>query len=297
MHGCNAAERAICTFKSHFLAVLAGVAPDFPRFLWYPLVPQDVIELNFRRQATLNPYTSAWEYFNGPFDYNVTPFRPLGQKVIAHNKPGTRSSWYFRDEDGRSIGAAMDGYCSQQYVAGDTKFEGITETISFRHQHLTVPDINPEDRLQHRIIQLTSALQEAPTTNQNAQLEAIERLQDAFLRWDQPPTATTALHPAPTPSPTLRRTRNQRQPAPAHTEPPTPTPTPTVAPRQARTPLAPVTRVLPVPRVPIASGAARPVTTDSQPVAHHTRSRPDGAQPPRVTDTEPIAIRTRSGTK
>ena len=30
-HWSNAAERAIHTFKAHFLSILAGVAPDFPR--------------------------------------------------------------------------------------------------------------------------------------------------------------------------------------------------------------------------------------------------------------------------
>ena len=32
-HRINAAEREIRTFKAHFLAVLLGVAPDFPQFL------------------------------------------------------------------------------------------------------------------------------------------------------------------------------------------------------------------------------------------------------------------------
>ena len=34
MHRRNAAERAIRSFKTHFLAILAGVASDFPRNLW-----------------------------------------------------------------------------------------------------------------------------------------------------------------------------------------------------------------------------------------------------------------------
>ena len=173
----------------------------------------------------------------------------------------------------------MDGYRSQRYVAADIKCERITDTISFRHQHLTLPDVTPEDRLQHGIIQLNSALQEAPTTNHNAQLESIEPLRDAFRWWSLPPTVPTAPHPAPTPSPTLQRTHNQRRPSPAPTAPPTPTPTPRVAPQPARTPLAPV------PRVPSAPGAARPVPVDSHPVAHRTQLRPDGAQPPRVDDT------------
>ena len=39
-HRSNAAERAICTFKSHFLFILAGVAPDSQRNLWDLLLPQ-----------------------------------------------------------------------------------------------------------------------------------------------------------------------------------------------------------------------------------------------------------------
>ena len=67
----------------------------------------------------------------------------------------------------------MDGYHSQCYVAAGTKSDRITDTVLFCHQHVTVPDVTPEDRLQHGIIQLTSDLQEVPTTSHNAQLEAI----------------------------------------------------------------------------------------------------------------------------
>ena len=33
VHRRNVAERAILTFKAHFLAVLAGVDPNFPKFM------------------------------------------------------------------------------------------------------------------------------------------------------------------------------------------------------------------------------------------------------------------------
>ena len=39
-HKSNAVERAIHTFKSHFISILAGVAHDFPRNLWDLLLPQ-----------------------------------------------------------------------------------------------------------------------------------------------------------------------------------------------------------------------------------------------------------------
>ena len=40
LHRRNAAERVIRTFKAHFLAILAGVAIDFPPHLWDLLLPQ-----------------------------------------------------------------------------------------------------------------------------------------------------------------------------------------------------------------------------------------------------------------
>jgi hypothetical protein len=78
MHRCNQAERTICTFKNHFLLILAGVDATFPLYLWDLLLPQAELTLNLLRQAMLNPRISAWEFFQGPFDFNKTPLGPVG---------------------------------------------------------------------------------------------------------------------------------------------------------------------------------------------------------------------------
>ena len=54
-HRRNIAEVAIKAFKQHFLSVLAGVAPDFPRSLWDRLLPQVQITLNLLRQLNDTP--------------------------------------------------------------------------------------------------------------------------------------------------------------------------------------------------------------------------------------------------
>jgi hypothetical protein len=46
MHCRNRAERAIRTFKDHFIAILAGVDPKFPPYLWELLLPQAELTLN-----------------------------------------------------------------------------------------------------------------------------------------------------------------------------------------------------------------------------------------------------------
>ena len=60
VHCRNAAERAIRTFKAHFLAILSDVGSYFPSSLWDTLLPQTELTLNLLRQATLAPDMSAW---------------------------------------------------------------------------------------------------------------------------------------------------------------------------------------------------------------------------------------------
>ena len=129
MHRRNAAERSIWTFKAHFLAILAGVAPDFPRHLWTLLLPQTEITLNLLRKATSNPNFSVWEYFNGKFNYNATPLGPLGISVIIHTKIGSRRSWYFRGKYVWSVGALITHYRCQHVIPKLTISMVISDTI------------------------------------------------------------------------------------------------------------------------------------------------------------------------
>ena len=97
----NAAERAILSFKAHFLAILAGEASDFLRSLWDLLLPQTEMTLNMLRQAAPEPAVSAWDFFSGKkINYGATPLGPLGINVIVHANPGRRKSWDFRGKDG-----------------------------------------------------------------------------------------------------------------------------------------------------------------------------------------------------
>ena len=58
-HQSKADEHTIHTFKAHFISILAGVAPYFPRNLWNLLLPQTELTLNLLRKATLDPSRSA----------------------------------------------------------------------------------------------------------------------------------------------------------------------------------------------------------------------------------------------
>jgi hypothetical protein len=77
-HRRNAAERAIRTFKEHFVAGLFSVDPAFPLHLWDRLLPQAEITSNLLRTSRLHPQLSAAAHFHGLVDYNKTAFAPPG---------------------------------------------------------------------------------------------------------------------------------------------------------------------------------------------------------------------------
>ena len=93
IHRRNAAERAIRTFKNHFIAGLASTDKLFPLHLWDRLVPQAEITLNLLRNSRLHPHLSAYSHLFGQFDFNQTPLAPPGTKVLIHEKPRQRPTW------------------------------------------------------------------------------------------------------------------------------------------------------------------------------------------------------------
>ena len=84
MHRVNAAEKAIDSFKNHFIAGLSMLDPSFPIHLWCRLLPLATTTLNLLRPSRVNPKLSAEEYLNGVFDYNKTPIIPPGYRVLIY---------------------------------------------------------------------------------------------------------------------------------------------------------------------------------------------------------------------
>ena len=110
IHMRNASERAIRTFKNHSFAGLAGVDPSFPIRQWDLLLQQAEITLNLLQNSRVNNKLSAYAYIFGNFDFNKTPFDPLGTKVAVHIKSNKRKSWAYHAELGFYVGPAMEHY-------------------------------------------------------------------------------------------------------------------------------------------------------------------------------------------
>jgi hypothetical protein len=128
-HRRNAAERAIRTFKEHFVAGLAAVDPDFSMHIWDCILPRAEITLNLLLTSRLHPQLSAAAHFHGQIDYNKTAFAPPGCKIIAHEKPSQRRTWAPRGQPGYSLVPAMHHYRCQNIYITSTASECIVDTL------------------------------------------------------------------------------------------------------------------------------------------------------------------------
>jgi len=164
IHRRNAAERAIRTFKNHFIAALCSVDKDFPLHLWDKLLPQAEITLNLLRASRINPKLSAWAQLFGTFDFNRTPLAPPGIRVIAHEKPADRTTWSPHGDDGWYVGPALESYRCFTIWMWTTRRERICDTVSWFPTKVTMPLASSTDLVMAGIKDIVHALQN-PTAN------------------------------------------------------------------------------------------------------------------------------------
>jgi len=159
-HRANKAERAIRTFKNHFIAILSGTDPDFPLSAWDLLLPQAELTLNMMRGSTVNPYISAYQQLHGHFDFGKTPLAPPGIKVLIHEKPQQRATWAPHGIEGWYVGPALQHYRCYDVLAKATNRIRTTDTLSWHPPRaLALPGARPIDILAARMDDLATELQ------------------------------------------------------------------------------------------------------------------------------------------
>jgi hypothetical protein len=146
-HQRNAAERAIHTFKEHFVAELSSVDTHLPLHLWDRLLPQAEITLNLLRTSRQHPQLSAAAHFHGLIDYIKTYFAPPGCNIIAHEKPAKRRTWAPHGQHGYSLGPAMHHYRCQNVYISATASERIVDTLEFFPRNSPMSQLSSTDRL------------------------------------------------------------------------------------------------------------------------------------------------------
>ena len=263
VHRRNSAERAIQTFKNHFIAGLCSTDKAFPMHLWDRLLAQAATTLNLLRTSRINPGLSTYAPLEGAFDYNRTPMAPPGTRVVAHETPTQRRTWAPHGVDGWYIGRSPEHYrCYRIYVT-TTAGERDVETVEFFPTQSKMPNTSSADAAIIAAQELIHALQNpAPATPfanmGNDRLQALRHLAQIFhsaLPNAQPAAASPRVQVQPAP-------RVQAQPSPRV---PTPTSLRVPAPTSPRVPTHPSPRVTRAqanqPRYPTRAHSANHVAT------------------------------------
>ena len=139
-HRSKDSERAIQTFKNHFIAGLCIVDNDFHFQLWDRLLQQATINLNSQTTKNSSPNFSLhphiWKIKLQP--HTVSPTR---EKILIHNRTNNRALWAPHGEDGWYIGPAMEIWrCHSSYIP-KTRAKRISNTVDYFPRQFNVPKI------------------------------------------------------------------------------------------------------------------------------------------------------------
>ena len=128
------------------------------RTTFYALLPQLDMQVNMLRFSNITPNVSAWTVLHSPHNFNRHPFAPLGCEIQMLEDPKIQRTWGVKSKPGFYTGTSLVYY---QYYWGwnrETQRIRCSETVIFKHKHITNPAITPVDAIVHAAKQLTSAL-------------------------------------------------------------------------------------------------------------------------------------------
>ena len=188
-HRVNAAERAIQTFKNHFISGLCCSDSEFPLQLWDQLTEQAEITLNLLRPSRRDPSKSAYEDLNGaPFDFNKTPLAPPGTRAVVYDHPTSRASWAPRGSDAWYVGPAKDHYRNYRFFMVDTNAYRTSGSCRFFPQHCqyyTPTPLEHANEVADELITTTTAL---PKKRQFSILSKVAKAIQKIVRIRKPTT-------------------------------------------------------------------------------------------------------------
>ena len=239
-HRRNAAERAIQTWKNHFISGLASCDPNFPLAEWDRLLPQCDITLNHLRSSRRQPKLSAHACISGIFDFNATPMAVPGTKVLTFEAPSQRRTFAPHGREGYYIGPSLEHYRCYKTFLTDTNAIRDTLTLDWFPKTVPFPKVTNDNYLRQTADDLLSLLQPAQPATQAHSLTYGSNVTNAYIQIAQllrrattPPTPRPTADPprVPTPAPATLPTNPATIPRVATPAPPAP-----AAPPQAPSP-------------------------------------------------------------
>ena len=195
-HRVNAAERAIRTFKEHFISALATIDPKCPLQLWDQFLDQVQDTLNMLRRCRRDSSISAYEALYGAFDFNKTPFAPIGTKALIFEDPETRASWAPHGIDGWYVGRAKKHYRGLRFWIPGTRRYRISDTYRLYPAHyrdLTLSELDQSIIAGHALLHDMQQQPQSSTVQRVEHTRVIQQL--TRILSGMPETRVTSAQP------------------------------------------------------------------------------------------------------
>ena len=162
-HRANKAERAIQSFKNHFIAGLASIDVKFPMEYWISLGLQAEITLNILRPYADDPSISAYEGIMGSkYDFLAHPLAPPGTRVVVYNPADKRKSWETHGLAGFYLGPALDHYREVRCYIPSTNGIRTSNQVDFFPAKVRMPGASTAEILLSAISKLQLSVEQHP---------------------------------------------------------------------------------------------------------------------------------------
>ena len=180
-HRRNTTERAIQTWKNHFVGVLRGAAITFPLHLWYQSIPQAERQLILLSMSNVNPKISSYDHVYGQHDYNAEPFVPIVMESLVHNKSNLRKTFSVHCRKGYVLGTSFKHYLAWNIWIINTRSTRVSETVFHKHKYLSNPTATPADAIISAAGNLITAIKShLPHRLQESHFSELTRLSTIF---------------------------------------------------------------------------------------------------------------------
>eukprot|EP00804_Cyclotella_cryptica_P002616 CCRYP_010443-RA/>CCRYP_010443-RA protein AED:0.32 eAED:0.22 QI:0/-1/0/1/-1/1/1/0/664 len=195
-HRVNAAERAIQTYKNHFISGLCTTDSEWPLQLWDNLTEQALITLNLLRTSRVDPTKSAYHQLHGhKYDWNAHPLAPPGTKAIVYESPQGRASWGSRGLDAWYCGPSFDHYQNCKFYVPSTKSYRTSGSYDLFPQHCILPAFTPVQHTQEVDNELFESIQKLKVPAKRKFLKRIAKALDILATTPHPTSPSTEGEP------------------------------------------------------------------------------------------------------
>ena len=192
-HRSNRAERAIQSFKNHFISVLATIDDTFPMAHWDELLLQTELTLSFLRPFAGNTKISSYQGIHGvPYDWLAHPMAPAGTKVKIYDSAESRESWQPHSSDGWYLGPALNHYRSYNVIRKDSMRTSVSNSLDWFPARVSIPGSSKEEILLKAIENLQLKIEtSSPMNSEQLQhsTDAINNMRQLFIN-DAPSVPT-----------------------------------------------------------------------------------------------------------